>query len=340
MQRRSFLALVVATVILVAGAIAAVETGDRHVSVASAGERALPKLAPKLGDLAWLRLTRGTMKANFSLVGGHWVVVEKGNYPAAEAKVRQLLLALSDLTMMEPKTRLPELYPRLEIDDPDKGKATLVTVQDRTGQVVGEVIVGKRRADRLGTDKDGVYIRRPDEAQVWLARGSPDVSGDLASWLDRRIVDIPAARIRAMVFNPANGGVLVVSRAKADARFAVDNAPGDAKFKADTAIAEPAGALAGLDLVDVKPAADQPVPDTGVTTAAYTTFDGLTVRLRLWEAGGSDWLAIEASGAGAAAAEAKKLNETVQRWRYEIPSYKAKPLRTRLADLIEPPKGS
>src|SRR6185437_3344364 len=171
--------------------------------------------APKLGDLAWLRLTRGAMTANFSLVGGHWVVVEKGNYPAAETKVRQLLLALSDLTLMEPKTELPDLYPRLEVDDPGKGKATQVTVQDRTGQVVGEVIVGKRRADRLGTDKDGVYIRRPGEARVWLARGSPDVSGDIASWLDRRIVDLPAARIRSMVFTPANGGVLVVSRPRA-----------------------------------------------------------------------------------------------------------------------------
>jgi hypothetical protein len=252
--------------------------------------------------------------------------------------MRQLLLGLAELTLVEAKTRRPELYARLDLDDPKNGKATEVVVQDRQGRVVGDLIVGKRRPDRLGSHEDGVYVRRAGEAQTWLARGTVDVTGNEAGWLDRGILDIPAARIRSMVF-VGEGGVLVIGRAKAGDKFAVDNAPADAKFKSDEAIAGPAGALSGLELDDVKPAAQQKPPESGVASAAYTTFDGLTVTLKLFERDGGDWLTVAASGAGKAAEEAKAINERVQRWSYAIPAYKAKPLRTRLADLIAPAKG-
>ena len=35
-----------------------------------------------------------------------------------------------------------------------------------------------------------------------------------------------------------------------------------------------------------------------------------------------------------------KLDDRVARWAYEIPAYKANLLKTKLADLIEPAKGS
>ena len=59
-------------------------------------------------------------------------VEEKGGYPADVAKVQQALLGLADLTFVEPKTRKPDLYPRLEVEDADKPgtKSTLVTVTD------------------------------------------------------------------------------------------------------------------------------------------------------------------------------------------------------------------
>ena len=58
-----------------------------------------------------------------------WAVVEKGNYPAAQGKMRQLLLGLADLTLVEPKTERPELFARLDLDDPANGKATDLKLQ-------------------------------------------------------------------------------------------------------------------------------------------------------------------------------------------------------------------
>src|SRR5437763_6232296 len=338
-QQRSFLLLLAATVVLVALAIYALAAGDRAASPVPAGERALPGLAAKLGELAWVRLSQGATKIDFAAIGGRWAVVEKGNYPAAPGKLRQLLLGLADLTLIEPETERPDLFARLDLDDPANGKSTGVKLNDRTGQTVAELIVGRRRTDRLGTGNDAVYVRKPGADRAWLARGSLDVSGEVVDWLDRRILDLPAARI-ASVKLTGDGSTLLLSRSEPGDRFAVAGAPPDTKFKGPAVLAEPAGALAALDLADVKPAAEQPVPDSGVVAASFTTFDGLTLDLRLFARDNADWLAIAAAGNDAAEAEAKAINGRVAAWCYAITPDRAKLLRTRPVDLVEPAKGS
>ena len=339
MQKRSFLVLAGATMVLVAAAIYALIITDRAVRPTTVNERAFPALAAHLGDLAWIRLTHGAGKVGFSLIAGRWAVVERGNYPAATEKLRRLLLGLADLTLIEPKTERPELFARLDLDDPSHGKSTLVTLQDRTGKTVAELIIGKTRRDHLGGGNDAVYVRRPGENRTWLARGSLDVPGNITGWLDRRILDIPRTRIASVELNGSDGSVLVLRRDAAGGKFAVVDAPADAKLKSDATLAAPAGALAGLELDDVKPSADLPAPDTGVAIAVFRTFDGLTLNLRLFTHGKADWIAIDASGSGAAEADAAALNTRVTRWIYAIPADRGALLRTRLADLVEPKKG-
>jgi hypothetical protein len=156
MQNRGFLTLLCATLIVVGAAVIVLVSGDRAASTAPPGERALPGLAAKLGELAWVRLSHGATKIDFAAIGGRWAVVEKGNYPAAPGKLRQMLLGLADLTLIEPKTERPELFVRLDLDDPTNGKSTEIRLNDRTGQTIAELIVGRRRTDRLGTGNDAV----------------------------------------------------------------------------------------------------------------------------------------------------------------------------------------
>ena len=344
MQKRSFILLLGMTVVLLAAADHALRSGDRAVSPAVHNERLFPELAPHLGDLAWIRLSRGATKVNLNLVAAQWAVVEKGNYKAAQGKVRQLLLALAELTLVEPKTARPELFARLGLDDPSNGKATLVDLQDRTGKTVAAVIVGKTRHDRLGDGSDAVYVRRPGEDQTWLARGSLDLPADVIGWLDRHIIDIPASRIASATLTAGDGTALTLRRETAAAKFAVLDAPADSKLKGEAAIAEPAGALAALTLDDVKPAAELPVPQDNVATAVFTTFDGLTITLRLAPrdnaAQSADWVAVKAAGSGAAEGEAAAINSRVGRWTYAVPAARAKLLRTTLHDLEAPEKGS
>ena len=340
MQRRGFLALVGATTILVAGAVVAIARGDRAVTQVPVGEPALPTLRAKLGELAWVRVSHGAVVANFAQIGGKWALIEKGNYPADQGKIGRLLLALADLTLVEAKTQRAELFGRLAVEDPKLGHSTLVALQDRGGATVAELIVGNRRHDRLGGGNDGVYVRRPGSDQAWLARGTLDIPETLVGWLDRRIIDVPAARIASVKLSDPGGGTLILKRDAPDGAFAIENLPDDAKVKKPEALAQPAGALAELDFDDLRPAADLPVPDQGVASATFTTFDGLSVELFLFERNGTDWAAFDVSGSGGAETEAKAIADRLSHWSYAIPAATAKLLRTKLADLVEPAKGS
>ena len=340
MRQRSLIPLACATVVLVVLAIVTLTVGDRGVSRAAPNVRAFPALADKLSDVASVTVERQGSTMTFIRDGDSWLVSEKSNYPANAGKISQIVRAMADLTLVEPKTQKAELYRRLELDDPGKGKSALVTVKDKSGGAIAEAIVGKRRYDRFGGGNDGVYMRKPGDVQAWLARGSLDPSGDLPSWLDRHILDISEKKIAKVILTQTDGAKLVISRSAPDAKFAVEDAPADAKFKGETTFSGPATALETLDLQDVKPAAELPVPEKDVVSASFTTFDGLTVDARLLERDKADWIAISATGSGAAEPEAKKLDDKVARWTYEIPAYKANLLKTKLPDLIEPAKES
>ena len=340
MQKRSLILLAAASLVLVALAIAALATGRSNVSRAGSDQTAFPGLADKLGQVASVAVERAGLNLTFVRNGDDWLVAQKGDYPADAGKVRRIVLAMADMSLVEAKTQKPDLYPRLEVEDPGKGKSTLVTLEDKSGAVLARLIVGKRRYDRLGAGNDGIYVRKPGDPQSWLARGALDFTDDVANWLARRIVDLPDSRIAKVSLTQPDGTNLILSRAAPDAKFAVTGAPANAKYKSDTALGEPAMALETLDLDDVQPAPKLPVPDKGATAASYTTFDGLTVDLKLFQHDNKDWIALTATGSGKAASEAKKITDRVSHWVYAIPGYKAKMMETKLADLLEPPKGS
>ena len=340
MQRRSLILLMAATIVVIVLAATALATGGHNGGNAGIDRRALPGLAGRLGDVASVEVRQTGLDLTFVHDGNDWLVTQKSNYPADAAKIRRVVLALSDMTLVEPKTSKPDLYQRLQVEDPGKGKSTLVAIKDKSGTEIADLIVGKRSYDRLGQGNDGVYVRKPGNPQSWLARGSLDFPEDMPSWLARRVVDIPDNRIAKVVLSQPDGATLTLSRVKPDAKFALENPPKDAKYKSDSALGEPAMALEALDLEDVAPAAKLPVPDKGVTTASYTTFDGLTVNVKLFQHDNKSWIAIAATGSGKADAEAKKLNSLVSRWAYAIPGYKAKMLETKTADLLESAKGS
>jgi hypothetical protein len=336
MQKRGLIGLGAAAVVCVVAAAAALATGGPAADTTGADRRALPRLAGELGAVGTVSVKRQGLDVTFRRKGEEWLVEQKGGYPADAGKVRQVVLALADMTLVEPKTREAKLYPRLEVEDPGKGKSALVSLSDQSGKPIGKLIVGKRSYDRLGAGNDGVYVREPGNPQSWLARGSLELSGDLVGWLARDVVDIKENRIAKITLTQPDGTSLVLSRKTADGKFAIEGAPADTKYKSDTATGEPAQALESLDLTDVAPADKMPTPEKGVTTASYTTFDGLTVDLKLFQHDKKDWAAVSATGTGKAAAEAKKIEARVSPWRYQIPEFKARMLQTKLADLVAP----
>lgn len=305
------------------------------------GKPVLPQVAAKLGDVGKVVLKRSAGTTTFVRQSNAWTVAEKGGYPADATKVRQMLLGLAQITYVEPKTAEPSLYKRLNLEEPstEKSQSALVEVYDAQGGALGSVIAGRRRIDELGGGNDGVYVRAPAEARSWLARGTLDLDTDVLQWLDRKIVDIGEKRTQTAVLQQPDGTKITIARDKAEDKFALKELPPNRKLKSDTGLVEPATALQGFELTDVKSAKDLAFPKDGVNTATFTTFDGLAVVVELAKQGEADWIRLSASGStdDKTKAEADGLNQRWSPWVYGIASYKAGALRTKLDDLLEPP---
>jgi hypothetical protein len=310
-----------------------------------AGQPVMPEAAKRLGDIGRMALVHGDQKTTLMKDGDGWTVEERGGYVADTPKVRQALLGLADMSYVEPKTAQPNAYPRLAVEDAGAkdSKSTLVTLADAKGALLGEVIAGNHRAGQLGGGEGGVYVRKPGNAQSWLARGNIDLGGDTASWLDKKLMDLPAAQVKQAVLTQPDGSKVTLTRDKPEDKLRFVEMPKDKKLKYDSVLDDAAGVLGSLSLDDVRPAKDFTFPTDGVTKAQFTTFSGLVVSVDLADKDGLSWARFTATGSGDGQKQATDLSTKTSPWIYALSSAKAKTLRDKADDLVEaatPPKAS
>ena len=370
MTRNHLVGLAVVAVLAVAGAVAvSIGNGPRTGSdTPSANARLFPDLAGHINDVAKVIIARKAETVTLAKTGDAWGVAEKYGYPADFEKVRKLLVNLAELRPLEQKTSTPDLFPDLQLEDlsaPD-AKSVLLTLKTADGKDLLATFVGKERFARGGTGNDGIYIRKANENQTWLAKGTLGVEQGAVNWLDKSLADVAHERVAKVTVTQPDGTALTVSRAKvADAHFTLPDIPKGKKAK-EWDIDQVAAPLEGLQLEDVLPAKDVPYPSGGKSgSAEFTTFDGLTVHVDLLPKDKDTWLHFAASYTAPAAApseddvkagklkkpddvqkEAAALNTKAKDWVYKVPDWKLDNLRKKAADLVEdekkdpPKKGS
>ncbi len=339
MQRRDFYFLSLTGIVLVGAVLFGVFLSGRGTIPIAAAQPVFPGLTDRLGELAWVRVSHGEAKVDFANVAGRWVLVEKDNYPADPPRLHRLFVGLAGLTLVEPDAPDTGSSATTILGGGAAGAPTQIVLRSRTGDTVAEASIATVPVPAAGGGADLVYVRKPGAEHASLARGSLEVPGDLLSWLDRSIVDLPPARVAAVSLTGADGATLAIRRPDPEADFAIGDLPYGTQVTDVARLSELAGAVAGLVFDDVKPLASIELPQSGLNRAEFATFDGLAIRLRLLPHDGAEWVAVAASGTGAAAAESNAINDRVARWAYEIPAARAKLLRTRLNDLSGPAKG-
>src|SRR5918994_5690580 len=165
MSPRALLVLAAITAITTVGAVLAVLSQPTATTLRFVDEPAFPALRENPDVVAKVTLT--TPEGTITLVretGDRWSALERYGYPVDRKRVRDLVVALADMRLIERKTAQPERYPRLEVEPPDaeKAQSTLVRLGAADGAVLAEAIIGKQRYRLTGTEPSGTYLRRPD----------------------------------------------------------------------------------------------------------------------------------------------------------------------------------
>uniref|UniRef100_UPI0021484B29 DUF4340 domain-containing protein n=1 Tax=Tahibacter caeni TaxID=1453545 RepID=UPI0021484B29 len=246
-----------------------------------AGE-ALPGLAEHVNDVTRFSLTGPGQKLLATLEKGEqgWSLKEKGGYRADAGKVREFLLRLSQSRLLEQKTANEQRYSDIGVTDIGASDAKgLLVALDGLPQPA-QLIVGI-----MNPRGDATYVRRAGEKQSWLAKGNLIPDKTAANWLDKRIVDLPAMRVREVAWSRPDGKAARVFKAQpGDTNYALADLPRGRELSSEFAANTQATTLAGLNFDDVFAAADAPAPADGkVYRATFASFDGVVVALTGWK---------------------------------------------------------
>ncbi|WP_343895374.1 DUF4340 domain-containing protein, partial [Craurococcus roseus] len=302
---------------------------------ADAGALAFKGLASRLQGASRIEISKHDGKLVLERRGSTWVVADAGGgYPVRPERVRELLVGLTEMRLLEPRTADPALHERLGVDDPSKpgSSGLLLRVQDTNGAQVAELVVGRRRVRTQGNLPESAYVRRPAEAQSWLAEGRLPVDADPRLWLDRDVVNLPAARVREVTVRRANEPELVLAREEtAEAKLALA-APAGFQAKDEGALDEVARTLEFVTFLEVKPEGERLGEALGETR--FVLSEGMAIVAATFKDGDKLWLRLRAEGTGnGVGAEAERLNARWRGWAYQVSTGKEKALLPRLEDL-------
>ncbi|ODU59837.1 MAG: hypothetical protein ABS99_03310 [Acetobacteraceae bacterium SCN 69-10] len=317
--RTSVILAVIAAIVLFAGWRFGPATMPGSETSASAGTLVFPNLAPKLQTAAKVEITH----QNKTLViarqtDGSWGLADHGGFRVQPDRLRELLTGLTELRITEPRTADPAEYARLGVEDPKgpTGTANLLRVLDGAGKPLAALIIGHRRVRTAGNVPETIYIRRPGEAQSWLAEGRVPVDADPQLWFDRDIANIPADKVASVT---VTRGDAVLEFDREGGKPALKS-PADHPKLDNFKMSDVFGSLDSLTLTDVKPAADKVGEQIGTTHIVGK--DGLVVDVTVFKAGKDIWIQLAASGDGAAKAEAAALQKRLAGWTFQVGAWK------------------
>ncbi len=241
----------------------------------------VPALEGKLNDVSSIKISgsNAAIIADLARRDDRWVVVSKSDYPADFNRIREYLIKLGDAKLREAKTAKAENYARLGVEDLAAADAKGVGVELGGLEKPIALIVGIS----AGGGAPGTFVRRSGEAESYLVSGDlvPDKEG--SNWLDKNILDVPAADVRKVAITAPDGSVLAAEKTDPSAfNYSVVDLPKGAQLSSESAANLLAGVLASLSLEDVVTAEAVPV-DAKPWQAVYTTYDGLVVDTTLWD---------------------------------------------------------
>lgn len=297
------------------------------------GKLMFPDLAPKLQDAARIDIVHQGRTTAIVKHGDTWGLEDRGGYVVQPSKLRGMLTALTELRLVEPRTKDPVEYSKLGLEDPDgkTAESNLLRVLDTSGRPIVELIVGHRRVRTQGNVPEQVYVRRPSDNQTWLAEGSLQVDADPQLWLERDIMNVDHGRIASVAVTHGETTLDFVR----DGQKLVLKSPADHPPLDDYKLDDVDRGLELLTFEDVQ-TDKQPVGNE-IGQSVYTTSDGLAVTVKVFSGTKDIWARFTASGNDKTKDEADKLNTRLAGWTYQLGDWKQKALVPTLDDLKAPP---
>jgi hypothetical protein len=301
------------TLFLIAGALIAVAAVTVGIEMRSSRPDSMsgpvvPGLSETIGGAQRIIVTSADASYRIERTQRGWAMRDRGDYPVLSTRLAQLTEGLEQLRFTRRMTNDPSKHERLGVTDPrEGGRGVLVQIEDSRGALLVNLI--------LGVEPSGLYVRRPDGAQTWAARGELPPLRDVAAWLELRPIEMDPARLARVEISPPTGRAYILARDTPDQPWRIAS-PALAPL-AQTSVTAVAERITQLSPIDVQPApAIQGTPSARVRAL---TFDGVALDGELIVSDGKTWLKLVArAGAPEQEAAALDINNRVAAWAYAL----------------------
>ena len=377
MTRKQFFVLLAALVVLLAAGLllmrsqqSAWKPGDSRI-----GQRLMPGL--KLEDVATVSIRDPDATLTLARREGGWRVKERADFPADADRVRELLLRLVKLKVVQTEAVAEAQRARLQLLEPgaaQEGAGTRIELKDGGGAVLARLLLGKKvtamvAGAAFGPETGvptGRYAMTGDESGtvVLVSEALAQAEAKPGSWLSKELIRVERAK-SISASGPDGKQRFAVSRDSeaSDWKLAGGGKPDPGRVQ------DVASALASLSLADVF--AEPAKADTGLDRAVVVkarTFDELAYTIRIGAKARDDryYAAISASGdppaarsagKGESAEEKAKQDKTfeerraklaerlahekaLERWTYLVPGSSIEPLLRERAQFLPEKKAA
>ena len=271
----------------VAIAVALLATAcTREAQAPAVGGPLLPELGSRQREVSGLEL-RGP--GNQVLVtlrrrNGEWQLAQRAGWRADDVRIARYLALLAQARRVESKTDRAVMYPRIGVEDVADAQAGGTELRLSGHGIAAKLLIGKPHKP-----SGGRYVRLGGQAQSWKTDADVVFDPDPVSWLDRRVLSVPLARVERVRIRPrSTAAFALVSR---DDRFRPDDAP-SAAMRDSYAGDEIASALAAFEVDDVGSGEG---PAEVSQELAYELVDGAELTVSVWREGQREWARLRAA---------------------------------------------
>jgi hypothetical protein len=304
MNQKTLGTLLVAAIAASAAAFFATRSEPTASAEVKSGDKLFPGLIDRVNDVAKVEVKNKDGAFTVAKEGETWGLVEKGGYPVNLDKVKELVVTVAQMGIVEKKSAKPENHASMDVQDVDvkDSGATQVKLFDASGTEAAAVLIGKARTTKGFGGQYAMFARKVGDPQAYEVTGRIWVDGSATNWLadNRQVFKLEKTRVHSVETRHADGTVLDIHKnVPEDQAFAVANLPEGKELKWNGVADATAGALEFLTFEDV--AQSGTVDLAGVTPVEtnFTTWDGMVVKVKVFEKGEGDaakaYMALEAS---------------------------------------------
>ena len=296
-----------------------------------------PTLIDSINEITEVTIADRRFESILKKIDGVWYLHNKDNYPASTSGIKQLALELSNLKILEAKTSSVEKYAKLGVNDLsiEGSRASQITVSANKKKLVS-LLIGLSPKEAKKAQR---YIRLVDQATAQLVAGQISAPTNPIEWLDPQIIDVDSKSIERLTIDVPDEKKIVISKnTESEDFFTLQEIPESFEMKSKTIVSSIPAILMDLRLNDVISAnvvSDlEPSQQTTVTT-----FSGLEILLTdyIWKDKRYTVFAANRGNDNKEITDAtiEKINNKVNGWAYEIPSYKRRMINRKFEDLIQ-----